>query len=500
MHPADPEVALRGGMRSFRRRLALTQAVAGAAIVAIAVVTTTVVAIAGDAAPKAPGTVADPVLGSISIEPPGGELRPGESMAFVVRGEGPDGGGSELTRDVAWASSDPGVLDIDDQGRAEALAPGDAEVTAELDGLGDSADVSVVAEPPQLVSVTIEPASARLLPGDTQTFAAQGTRVDESTIDLTGDVDWRSSDPTVLDIDDQGRATARASGDAEVTAELDGLGDSADVSVVAEPPQLVSVTIEPASARLLPGDTQTFAAQGTRVDESTIDLTGDVDWRSSDPTVLDIDDQGRATARASGDAEVTAELDGLGDSADVSVAAEPPQLVSVTIGPASARLLPGDTQTFAAQGTRVDESTIDLTGDVDWRSSDPTVLDIDDQGRATARASGDAEVTAELGDLGDSADVSVRADSPEIVSVVIDPNGLELVPGETSTLTAQATLDDDSSNDVTQNVEWVSRDTAILEVDDRGGATAVSPGTTEVTATLDGASDSVTVEVVPVIR
>ncbi len=324
MHPADPEVALRGGMRSFRRRLALTQAVAGAAIVAIAVVTTTVVAIAGDAAPKAPGTVADPVLGSISIEPPGGELRPGESMAFVVRGEGPDGGGSELTRDVAWASSDPGVLDIDDQGRAEALAPGDAEVTAELDGLGDSADVSVVAEPPQLVSVTIEPASARLLPGDTQTFAAQGTRVDESTIDLTGDVDWRSSDPTVLDIDDQGRATARASGD--------------------------------------------------------------------------------------------------------------------------------------------------------------------------------AEVTAELGDLGDSADVSVRADSPEIVSVVIDPNGLELVPGETSTLTAQATLDDDSSNDVTQNVEWVSRDTAILEVDDRGGATAVSPGTTEVTATLDGASDSVTVEVVPVIR
>lgn len=306
-------------MTSFRRRLALTQVAAGAVVVAIAVLTTTVAAIAADPAPKAPGAVADPGLGSISIEPPGGELRPGESLAFVVRGEGPDGGGSEVTRDVAWASSDPGVLDIDDQGRAEALAPGDAEVTAELGDLIGRATVSVAAEPPQLVSVKIEPARAPLLPGDTQTFAAQGTRADESTIDLTGDVAWQSSDPGVLDIDDHGRAEALTPGDAEVTAELGDLGDSADVSVRADPPEIVSVVIDPNELELTPGETSTLTAQATLDDDSSNDVTQDVEWVSMNTAILEVDDQGEATAVSPGEATVTATLDGATDSITVTV-------------------------------------------------------------------------------------------------------------------------------------------------------------------------------------
>src|SRR5208283_2849916 len=81
---------------------------------------------------------------------------------------------------------------------------------------------------PTLSYITVSPSSpTNLTVGSTTSFNATGTDTNGTTVDLTYEVTWASSDTAVATIDSNGTATAVTPGTANITATLSGITSSA---------------------------------------------------------------------------------------------------------------------------------------------------------------------------------------------------------------------------------------------------------------------------------
>lgn len=90
-----------------------------------------------------------------------------------------------------------------------------------------------------------------------------------------------------------------------------------------------------------------------------------------------------------------------------------PSLVSITVTPANASLIPGASRKFAATGTYSDNSTKDLTSGVAWTSSDKAVATIDAAGLATSISAGSTVITATSGTFAGNATMRVSDVLPD---------------------------------------------------------------------------------------
>jgi len=128
--------------------------------------------------------------------------------------------GSTCTLDVTFAprfvGPRSGSLVLRDNG-------GYVIATAYLQGKGASNTTGTTAA---LSSITVSPANATILTGNTQQFVATGTYSDGSTQDLTGSVGWTSTNTGVATMDAYGVATALIAGSTSIGANLNGLSSS----------------------------------------------------------------------------------------------------------------------------------------------------------------------------------------------------------------------------------------------------------------------------------
>jgi hypothetical protein len=135
--------------------------------------------------------------------------------------------------DASWKSSDTSILSVS-RGFVEAHSPGDATVTATVNGVSGSTVVHVGWRP-----------DTRLFIGGAKLSLDVGGHLDLSATVLTsighlqplaGDVVWTSSNPLTAGVDAEGRLTAFATGSATVVARCFGLVDSMVVDVGAAKP------------------------------------------------------------------------------------------------------------------------------------------------------------------------------------------------------------------------------------------------------------------------
>ncbi len=120
-----------------------------------------------------------------------------------------------------WMSSDPATVLIDAQGIATALKPGQAHITAQARNVTSAAALlTVVADPNQVATVEVSPASSMLALGSTQQFTALVRNLNGAV--LSGKtLSWRSSDATVASVNANGLVTALASGETNIFAEVE---------------------------------------------------------------------------------------------------------------------------------------------------------------------------------------------------------------------------------------------------------------------------------------
>jgi uncharacterized protein YjdB/endonuclease/exonuclease/phosphatase family metal-dependent hydrolase len=129
-------------------------------------------------------------------------------------------------------------------------------------------------------------------------------------------------------------------------------------------------------------------------------------------------------------------------------------------------------------------------GQVTWHSMPESVVNVaeaaDGTATITAKAQGQAIVTASQGDR--VANLSVTVEAPAIDALAITPATPILAAGTEVPLLATATLSDRTTRDVSNQARWSSDDTGKVTVDAAGRLRGVRKGTARVTATLGALS------------
>jgi concanavalin A-like lectin/glucanase superfamily protein/Big-like domain-containing protein/ASPM-SPD-2-Hydin domain-containing protein len=456
---------------------------------------TTITASLGSISNSAVLTVTTVVLVSIAVNPVNPSLLVGGTQQFTATGTYSDNSTQDLTNSATWTSSNASAASISSTGLASGLAVGATTIGATVLSVSGSTTLTVTLSLHLLQSISITPANPSVAIGQNQQFVATGLYADGTTQDLTSSVNWNSSQPSVAAIASGGLATGLSGGSTTITAAVGAINASATLSVNSI--ALVSIAVTPGNATIALGTNQQFAAIATYADGSTLDLTTSANWSSSSPPVAMTNASGLATSASVGQTTITAAAVGITGSSTLTVTAA--TLVSIAITPAISTISLGTTEQFAASGTFTDGSTQDITGSVQWASSDTTIATIGNapgaQGLAVSVADGSSSISATSGSI--SASTTLTVSAAALVSITVNPSGPSIALGTTQQFTATGIFTDGSTQDLTTSSTWASGNIAVATVSSSALGTALATGTATVTATLGGVIGSTLLTVTP---
>lgn len=113
-----------------------------------------------------------------------------------------------------------------------------------------------------------------------------------NVLGASGKLTWKSSDETVAKVDDKGVVTSIKKGETIITVTTsEGVSASCKVTIV-----VPDITFENAPSTLMIGGTKKLSVK---------DAIGKLTWKSSDPTIVYVDNSGNITAKKKGDATIT---------------------------------------------------------------------------------------------------------------------------------------------------------------------------------------------------
>jgi trimeric autotransporter adhesin len=333
-----------------------------------------------------------------------------------------------------------------------------------------------------LQSIQISPSPASISLGQNQQFTATGHYSDGSSKDITNSVTWASSNTGVATILGSGLATSHSTGSATISAVSGNIFATATLTVTAAKVVLVSIAVTPVDADLLVAALQQFTATGTFSDGSQQDITGSVTWSSSNNSVVSIPAGGLATARALGSVTISATLGSVSGSTTANVVSA--ELSSITVRPANKKIAKLTNQAFSAIGTYTDGSTHNITGQVAWTSSNTAVATIGLRGLAKALTPGTTTITATLDSISGSTTLDVS--NATVVSITVTPSGRTIAAETRLAFTAVGLFSDNTRQVITRESVWASDNHAVATVTGGGTATAIGPGTANISATFEG--------------
>ncbi len=452
--------------------------------------------------------VSPAILNRVELTPAAPSLAKGTHTALVAMAVYTDGSKADVTQLAAWTSADPLIAAVEsggpNVGRLTALTEGTTQVTAGWDGKTGNAQVTVT--PAKLTSIQLDQATLSMPKGTSHTFVATGVFTDGSSQDVTAQAAWVSSNASAASISNaagmRGKASALEVGAALITASLQGVSATAELTVT--PAVLTSLSVTPASFSNPKGTTKALTATGGYSDGSSRDLTAEVTWTSSDVAVSISTGgatPGVAFANAVGAATITASLSGVSAEADATVT--PAVLTGIELSPTTVRIAQGTTRPFALTGTWSDGTTLDVTTAAIWSSSDSTITTISNasgsEGLATAVAPGVTTISAAY--EGRTAATQLTVTGGVLVSIDVLPGNASSPKGTTRQFFAVGFFSDGSSQDLTQQATWSSSALAVATISNsagsRGLATAANPGSSSITASMNGVTGSTSFIVTP---
>ncbi|WP_370307466.1 beta strand repeat-containing protein [Sinimarinibacterium flocculans] len=444
---------------------------------AVAVNKGTVIGVQQTAAPVTISATFDGVLGTatinvvhvvrIDVTPASASVAKGATLQLQAVATYSDDTTRNVTTQATWSSTNPGVATVSDAGTGKGLVTGVQQsatavsIRANFDQVQGAASITVGAAEP--VSVEVSPAAPTVAKGATTQLQAVAVYTDASTQDVTNAAQWTSNAPEVASVGNgagnKGQVTGlvQRAAPVVVTAAFGGVDGSASVTVGA--PVAIRLEVTPATLSLPNGTTQPMVATAVYSDNSTQNVTAQASWTSSAPGVVAVGDsgaeKGRVTAVAASatPATITAALEELEDTAEVTVSDAVLEEIQVT--PADAQVPAGTTRQFTATGVYSDSSTQDLTGTVQWSSSDEQVATINASGLLSAVAASTEPVTltATAGSISGTTDVTVT--SGVLQAIWISPDSASIPRyGFKARFRAIGTYSDGATADLTEQVVW----------------------------------------------
>lgn len=398
-----------------------------------------------------------------------------------------DGTVADVTAAASWTSDAP-TLAVAGNGPAAGtilgLAAGAARIRASFQGASAAAQLTLEPGP---ATVEAWPPTQSLALGTAVPLAATLLSPSGDSSDVTADVTWVSSTPTVAFVSnapDQPRTVVgRSAGTATLLGRVDGWTGQASAKVTAA--TLSGLQLVPPAA-LLRWWPAPFRALGQLSDGSVQDFTRQVSWSSSSPGRMRIRGTGldrghsQVLPGASGSVDVSARPRGGPVSTAAGLAIDSTELLTVeVVSPGS--LAAGTEGQLQALGHGADGTTVDVTALAAWFSADPTVAVVSSwirPGRVRAVKPGSVLVSAQLQGVTGSTTLGVGGQA--ILGLSVDaPSSLHA--GTFSQASASISLSGGGTQTVSENVVWSSDSPDVLSVSNapggRGRLLAIAPGT-----------------------
>lgn len=395
----------------------------------------------------------------------------------------------EVTEDVTWESEAAEIAYVELSGALRTRGEGSTTISAHYGGRTATLLVSVGNA--RLASLRVVPAEQSLAAGTSTGLKAIGTFTDGSQREVTSVASWFSEDAEVASVGQGGGVVTYRAGETTLRASLDGVF-SPWAALKVTPAELSSLQVTPADEVLADGTMQQYTVIGTFTDGTRQDLTTEVHWSVGDESVARIGLQGLLTALDPGTTSVTVKSGLVSGHTRLTVSEASP--MSLSLSPSSLSLAKGLEQSLALHVTLTDNTRQEVTNQAFWRSSDASVVQVDQAGKVRGLAVGTAEVIAQYGGL-DAVSILVVVTDAELVSLEIDPDGATVVDGLFRQYAASGHYTDGSVQEVTSSVTWQTSDLSIATIDLEGRVQGLSEGVVEVSATLEGISATVSLQV-----
>lgn len=361
-----------------------------------------------------------------------------------------------------------------------------------LSGCGWNGTPTRVNDFTPLTSIEISAVTSTIAAGTSTTLKATGNFSGQFTRDITTQVSWASGStvasfpfpayPNRVKAD-----TAAAGTTAALTASMNGVM-STPFTLNVSSATIKSVVVTSTSSSVAQGLDVQCKAEGTFTDgtnETTQDVTYDVVWSSSDPAIATVSAAGLAHGVTKSDTAVTITAK-FGDTplgtGTLSLKVDPPTLQSIAVTPTNSSIAGlSKTVTFTATGSYSNGTTADVTTQVVWESSLPSVATIiAGSGVATTVAQGTTSISATMSGVIGKTNLTVTTAALINNGLKLSSGNLSQNAGSTNQLKVTATFTDNSTQDVTASCDWTSSNTLIATVgnnaSDKGLVTGVVAG------------------------
>lgn len=264
--------------------------------------------------------------------------------------------------------------------------------------------------------VVIEPDWVDLPRGSAVRLRALALWPDGAPEDVTGEVVWTSTNPTVAAVGEGGSLSGLRRGAVRVEATLHAATGRA-VVVVSESP--VECAVRPAELTMERGEVRSLGVVATFEDGTAEELSREARWESTDESAVAVE-AGVAEAACPGSSEVRA---WLGDLAcrPATVRVPDPSCASLTVMIEQTVLALDELTPVSATCPGPDGLARDVTREVAWSSSDPSVAEVERllppwDPALVARSPGTTEVVASV----DRDCASPLSSTPVLVTVVAE--------------------------------------------------------------------------------
>lgn len=322
--------------------------------------------------------------------------------------------------------------------------------------------------------VEINKTELTLIKGDEETLQAKV--YPDGVIDSK--VYWTSSNRNIATVDNTGKVTAVAGGEATIYAR------SSNANVYAECKLKVDVPVE---NLVLNQKEVTILANETHIlapivspDDAT---TKEVQWSSSNTNVCRVTDDGVLIGLKQGRAIITALIkDAYGThTATCNIVIPESLLVDVTgvkLNKTTMTLKKGDRETLEA--TILPDDATNKT--VVWTSSNKSVATVNANGRVTGLSAGKTTITVTTVNGGETASCEVtvtEAAAVPVTGISLSKTKASLEIGQSEILSATIT----PSNSTNKTVVWTSNNENVAIVNSSGKVSGIGVGTAVITAT-----------------
>ena len=371
--------------------------------------------------------------------------------------------------DVTFVADNSGVVSVDEKGTVKALKEGKANITVKV------GDDKVYAKNSTVITITVSKIPTEINVNNHTLDLGVDDKVD-SVAELlpsdAGKLNFTSSDEKVVVVDDNGTFTAVGVGSANVTVSFDG-----NNKFEAAESKIIYVTVSKIPTKIFVSNDTIDMKVDDEVD-SGVSITpydaGKLNFISSDVSVVRVDDNGTFTGVGIGTAVVTVSFDG-------NYKFEPAKSKNITV---TVTKIP--TEIVVVNSTvdmHVDDEVdpgISITpfgaGELDYVSSDVSVVRVDGDGTFIAVGTGNATVTVRF--LGNE---KYSAAENKTIGVTVTLNDARIIAKDMNIVIGENATISYSTVPAGLNVTFVADNSGVVSVSNAGVVTALKTGVAKIT-------------------